>query len=47
MPNNNESIIDTSFIIKKEYVVVEQNEDTGEFNTSDMFAQLRFLANGF
>lgn len=47
MPNNNDSIIDTSFIVKKEYVEVEQNEDTGEFNTSDMFAQLRFLANDF
>lgn len=47
MPNNNDSIIDTAFIVKKEYVEVEQNEDTGEFNTSDMFAQLRFLANDF
>ena len=47
MPNNNDSIIDTSFIIKKEYIEVEQNEDTGEFNTQSMFAQLRFLANDF
>ena len=47
MPNNNDSIIDTAFIVKKVYVEVEQNEDTGEFNTSDMFAQLRFLANDF
>lgn len=47
MPNNNDNIIDTAFIVKKEYVEVEQNEDTGEFNTSDMFAQLRFLANDF
>lgn len=47
LANNNESIIDTSFIIKKEYVDVEQNEDTGEFNTSSMFTQLRFLAKDY
>ncbi len=47
MPNNNESIIDTSFIIKKEYIEVEQNEDTGEFNTPNLFAQLKLLANDF
>ena len=47
MPNNNDSIIDTSFVIKKEYIEVDQNEDTGEFNTSSMFAQLRFLAKDF
>ena len=33
LPNNNESIIDTSFIIKKEYIDAQQNEDTGEINT--------------
>lgn len=47
MPNNNDSIIDTSFIIKKEYIEVEQNSDTGEFNSSNMFTQLKFLANDF
>ena len=47
MPNNNEGIIDTSFIIKKEYIEVEQNADTGEFDTLCMFAQLKFLANDF
>ena len=47
MPNNNEGIIDTSFIIKKEYIEVEQNADTGEFDTPCMFAQLKFLANDF
>ncbi len=47
MPNNNDGIIDTSFIVKKEYIEVEQNEDTGEFNTPSMFAQLKFLANDF
>lgn len=47
MPNNNDGIIDTSFIVKKEYIEVEQNEDTGEFDTPSMFAQLKFLANDF
>lgn len=47
MPNNNEGIIDTSFIIKKEYIEVEQNADTGEFDTPSMFAQLKLLANDF
>lgn len=47
LPNDNDSIIDTSFIIKKEYVEVEQNEDTGEFDTANMFAQLRFLSNDY
>lgn len=47
MLSNNESIIDTSFIIKKEYVEVEQNDDTGEFNSASMFAQLKFLAKDF
>lgn len=47
LPNNNESIIDTGFIIKKEYVEAEQNEDTGEFNSTYMFAQLVALSNDF
>jgi hypothetical protein len=47
MPNNNDGVIDTSFIIKKEYIEVEQNADTGEFDTTSMFAQLKFLANDF
>ena len=47
MPNNNEGIIDTSFIIKKEYIEAEQNADTGEFETPSMFAQLKLLANDF
>lgn len=45
LPNNNESIIDTSFIIKKEYVDAQQNEDTGEINTSYLFTQLEELSN--
>lgn len=45
--NNNETIIDTGFIIKKEFVEVNQNEDTGEFNSLDMFASIKDLSNQF
>ena len=47
LPNNNESIIDTSFIIKKEYIDAQQNEDTGEINTQYLFTQLEELSNSF
>lgn len=47
LPNNNDSIIDTSLIIKKEYIEVEQNEDTGEFSTQNMFNQLKLLSNDY
>lgn len=47
LPNNNESIIDTSFIIKKEYIDAQQNEDTGEINTPFLFSQLEELSNSF
>ena len=47
LPNNNESIIDTGFIIKKEYVDVEQDEDTGQFNSRFMFSQLIALSHDF
>jgi len=47
LPNNNESIIDSSFIVKKEYVDAQQNEDTGEINTTYLFSQLLELSNGF
>ena len=47
LPNNNESIIDTEFIIKKEYVDAEQNDDTGEFNSTFMFSQLVALSHDF
>lgn len=46
-PNNNESIIDTRFIIKKEYVNAEQNQDTGEYNSTYMFSQLVELSHNF
>lgn len=45
--NNNETIIDTEFIIKKEYVEVSQNSDTGEFSSIEMFASIKDLANQF
>ena len=45
LTDKGESVIDTAFIIKKEFVEVQQNEDTGEYNTQDMFTQLEKLAN--
>lgn len=47
LSNDNESIIDTSFIIKREFVDVQQDEDTGEFNSTDMFLQLKFLSRDY
>lgn len=47
LDTGNESIIDTAFIIKKEYIDVQQNNDTGEYNTTDMFVQLIDLANNY
>mgnify|MGYP001152184424 FL=1 len=47
LPNNSEAIIDTSFIIKKEYIDAQRNEDTGEYNTDYMFSQLVLLSNNF
>ena len=47
LPNKNESIIDSSFIIKKEYVDAQQNEDTGEINSEYLFSQLLVLSLDF
>lgn len=47
MSDSSESIIDTDFIIKKEYVDAQQDEDTGEYNTQYMFSQLELLSNDF
>lgn len=44
---NNDIIIDTDFITKKEYVDVQINEDTGEVNTPYMYDQLTVFANTF
>jgi len=43
MPNNDESLIDTNVIIKKNYVEVEQNPNTGEFITEMMFEEIERL----
>lgn len=45
--NNNETIIDTGFIVKKEYVEVSQNSDTGEYSTVEMFSAIKELSNQF
>jgi hypothetical protein len=45
--DTNESIIDTSFINKKEYIDAQQDEDTGEYNTAYMFSQLELLSQDF
>ncbi len=47
MGDASESIIDTDFIIKKEFIDAQQSEDTGEYNTQYMFSQLELLANKF
>lgn len=47
LPNNSDAIIDTSFIIKKEYIDAQRSEDTGEYNTDYMFSQLVLLSNNF
>lgn len=47
MSDSSDSIIDTDFIIKKEYIEAQLNEETGEYNTQYMFSQLELLANNF
>lgn len=47
MPGTGECIIDTDYIVKKEYIDAQQSEETGEFNTQFMFSQLELLASGF
>lgn len=47
MSDSSESIIDTDFIVKKEYIDAQQSEETGEYNTQYMFSQLEQLANNF
>ena len=47
MSDSSESIIDTDFIVKKEYIDAQQSEETGEYNTQYMFSQLEHLANNF
>lgn len=45
--NGNQNLIDTDFIIKKEYIEAQQDEDTGEFNTAFLFSQLVMLSRDF
>ena len=47
MSDSTESIIDTNFIIKKEFIDAQQDDDTGEYNTPYMFSQLELLSNDF
>ena len=46
LADNNESIIDTGFIIKRIYRN-KRNEDTGEYNTDYMFSKLIDLSHGY
>lgn len=45
--NNTETIIDTGFIIKKEFVTVSQNTETGEYVSSEMFSAIKDLLTQF
>ncbi len=45
MPNNEESLISTDVIIKKDYVDVERDESTGEFVSEMMFREMERLVN--
>lgn len=47
LPNNNESVIDTSFINKREFIDAQQDDDTGEYNSLYMFSQLVNLAKDY
>lgn len=47
LANDNESVIDTSFIIKREFVDAQQDEDTGEYNSVNMFLQLKLLSRDY
>lgn len=47
MSDSSESIIDTDFIVRKEYIEAQQSEETGEYNTQYMFSQLELLANKY
>lgn len=47
MSDASESIIDTDFIVKKEYIDAQRSEETGEYNTQYMFSQLELLANNY
>lgn len=43
--NGNSSIIDTDFIVKKEFIEVQQDSDTGEYVSANVFSKLMELSN--
>lgn len=45
--NGNASIIDTDFIVKKEFIEVQQDSDTGEYISANVFSQLLALSNEY
>lgn len=45
--NGNASVIDTDFIVKKEFIEVQQDSDTGEYNSANVFSQLLALSNEY
>lgn len=45
--NGNANIIDTDFIVKKEIIEVQQNPDTGEYISANVFSQLLLLSNEY
>lgn len=45
--NGNASIIDTDFIVKKEFIEVQQDSDTGEYISTNVFSQLLALSNEY
>jgi len=45
--NDNECVIDTDFVIKKDYIDAQKNADTGEYNSIYMFSQLKELSNRY
>lgn len=45
--NNNEVILDTSFMSKEEFITVDINQETGEFNTTQLLSGLKKIAKSF
>lgn len=45
--NGNASIIGTDFIVKKEFIEVQQDSDTGEYISANVFSQLLALSNEY
>lgn len=45
--DNNEIILDTSFMSKVEFVEVDLNQDTGDVNSTQLFSGLKKIANTF